>query len=100
MKQCLRGRGKRLVIIQPCLLPLPKQKGQRVIAMRSNLNVDIKFYADKVLDMLGNSLSKYTDKISGTKSGGSGGGRGQGGRGGGDGYGSGAQRKGGRRDGR
>jgi len=64
--------------------------------MRSNLNVDIKFYADKVLDMLGNSLIKYTDKIGGTKSGSSGGGRGQGSPGSGNGYGSGAQRKGGR----
>jgi hydrogenase maturation factor HypE len=68
--------------------------------MRSNLNVDIKFYADKVLEMLGDSLSKYTDKIGGTKSGSSGGGRGQGSRGSGDGYGSGAQRRGGRRGGR
>jgi hypothetical protein len=64
--------------------------------MRSNLNVDIKFYADKVLDILGNSLSKYTDKIGGKDSVGSGG-RGQGNRGGRDGYGSGAQSRGGRR---
>jgi len=68
--------------------------------MKSNLNVDIKFYADKVLDMLGNSLSKYTDKISGSKSDGSGGSRGQGSRGGRDGSGSGSQRRGGRRGGR
>jgi hypothetical protein len=65
--------------------------------MKSNLNVDIKFYADKVLDMLGNSLSKFTDKISGTKSGSTGGGRGQGRGGGRCGYGSGAQCRGVRR---
>ena len=64
--------------------------------MKSNLNVDIKFYADKVLEVLGNSLSKYTDKIAGKDSGGSGG-RGQGSRGSRDGYGSGTQSRGGRR---
>jgi hypothetical protein len=67
--------------------------------MKSNLNVDIKFYADKVLDMLGNSLSKYTDKIS-RKDSVSSGSRGQGNRGDRDGSGSGSQRRGGRRGGR
>jgi len=65
--------------------------------MKSNLNVDIKFYADKVLDVLGNSLSKYTNKIAGKDSDDSGGGRGQGNGGGRGDYGSGAQRRGGRR---
>ena len=68
--------------------------------MRSDLNLNIKFYADKVLDMLGNALSKSADKISGTKSGSTDGSRRQGGRGGRDGYGSGAQRRGGRGGGR
>lgn len=61
--------------------------------MRSNLNVDIKFYADKALEVLGNSLSKYTDKIAGKDSGGGGQGRGDSR----DGYGSSAQSRGGRR---
>lgn len=68
--------------------------------MKSNFNVDIKFYADKVLEVLGHSLSKYTDKIGGSKSGGSGGGRGQGNRGSRDSYGSGSQSRGGRRSAR
>jgi hypothetical protein len=74
----------------------PEAKKARIIAMKSNLNVDIKFYADKVLGMLGNGLSKYTDKTAGSKSR-STGGRGQGRGGGRGGYGSGAQRRGGRR---
>ena len=63
--------------------------------MKSNFNVDVKFCADKVLDVLSNSLSKYTDKIAGKDSGGSFG-RGQGSRGGRDGYGLGARCRGGR----
>ena len=70
--------------------------------MKSNLNIDVKFYADKVLEVLGNSLTKYTDKIGESKSRGSSGGRGQGNRGSRDSYGTGTQRKGGggRRGGR
>ena len=60
--------------------------------MKSNFNIDIKFYADKVLDVLCNSLSKYTDKYAGKDSGSSGG-RGQGRCGGRASYGAGSQRK-------
>ena len=62
--------------------------------MKSNFNVDIKFYADKVLDVLSNSLSKYTDKITGAKLGGSGGGEVQESHSGRDSYGTGTRRKG------
>lgn len=65
--------------------------------MKSNFNLDIKFNADKVLDVLSTGLSKYTDKIVGKNSGGSGGNRGQGNRGGRDVRGSGAQSRGRRR---
>jgi len=61
--------------------------------MKSNFNVDIKFNADKILDVLSTGLRKYTDKIAGKDSGGSGDGRGQGNGSGRDGYGSGAQRR-------
>lgn len=65
--------------------------------MKSNLNVDIKFYADKVLDILGNSLSKYKDKRNaGNDSVGSRGRR-QRSRVSKDGYGLGAQCRGGRK---
>ena len=67
--------------------------------MKSNFNVDIKFNADKVLDVLSIGLRKYTDKIAGKDSGGSGGGRGQGSGSGRDGCGSsGAQRRSDRRN--
>lgn len=46
--------------------------------MKSNLNIDIKFYADKVLDVLSAGLIKYTGKSVGKNSGGSGGNRRQG----------------------
>lgn len=62
--------------------------------MKSNFNLDIKFNADKVLDVLSTGLSKCTGKIVGKNSGGSGGDRGQGSRGGGGGYGSGTQSRG------
>jgi len=68
--------------------------------MKSNSNVDIKFYAEKVLEFLGNSLSKYTDRIAGAESGSSGGGQGQGSRSGRDRCGTGKQSRGGHRGGR
>ena len=70
--------------------------------MKSNFNVDIKFNADKVLDVLSTGLRKYTDKIAGAESGGSGRGKVQASRGDRDSYGTGTQSKGGggRRGGR
>lgn len=76
----------------------PKAKRERIMAMKSNLNVDIKFYADKVLDILSNSLSKNTDKkIAGNDSVSSRGRR-QRSRISKDGYGLGAQCRGGRKN--
>jgi hypothetical protein len=64
--------------------------------MKSNLNVDTKLYADKVPDILGNSLINFTNKIVGKNSGS----KGQGKRGSRGVYGLGAQRRGYRRGGR